>query len=233
MTCFLLPFRLVPVLPSRCATCVFSPRDCVNKAAGRRRLCHPPLLYADPTTFSATRSPDAVSALTKPPMREPCPLAARAVMTSPESHATTTAPEPSPAGDLSLSPSADTAHSIAGNRSTASVAQPPRPGAIRPMAEERHDKAKTAGSSLSQTTTKPAGKSGEPPAAAPFANGYHFPPKHSLGQSTRLACVAFWNYFRTPLGFMVTIYGLNVVAWGGMLFLLLCNAGRCSQALRR
>jgi len=24
--------------------------------------------------------------------------------------------------------------------------------------------------------------------------------------------------------FVVTIYGLNVVAWGGMLFLLLCNA---------
>jgi hypothetical protein len=28
----------------------------------------------------------------------------------------------------------------------------------------------------------------------------------------------------TPLGFFITIYGLNVVAWGGMLFLLLCNA---------
>jgi hypothetical protein len=28
----------------------------------------------------------------------------------------------------------------------------------------------------------------------------------------------------TPLGFAIFIYGLNVVAWGGMLFLLLCNA---------
>lgn len=62
---------------------------------------------------------------------------------------------------------------------------------------------------------------GEPAAAAPFDNGYHFPPKHSFGQSTKLGLIAFWNYVRTPIGFLVTIYGLNVVAWGGMLFLLL------------
>ncbi|KYK54590.1 hypothetical protein DCS_06550 [Drechmeria coniospora] len=64
----------------------------------------------------------------------------------------------------------------------------------------------------------------EPPGAAPFPNGYHFPPKHSFAESTKLGCMAFWNYFLTPVGFVVTIYGLNVVAWGGMLFLLLCNA---------
>jgi hypothetical protein len=62
---------------------------------------------------------------------------------------------------------------------------------------------------------------GEPATAAPFANGYHFPPKHSAWQSTMFGCIAFWNYFLTPLGFCVTIYGMNVVAWGGMLFLLL------------
>jgi hypothetical protein len=28
----------------------------------------------------------------------------------------------------------------------------------------------------------------------------------------------------TPKGFSITVYGLNVVAWGGMLFLLMCNA---------
>ncbi|KAE8350318.1 hypothetical protein BDV28DRAFT_151060 [Aspergillus coremiiformis] len=28
----------------------------------------------------------------------------------------------------------------------------------------------------------------------------------------------------TPVGFLTTIYGLNIVAWGGMLFLLMCNA---------
>ncbi|PHH58957.1 hypothetical protein CDD81_4058 [Ophiocordyceps australis] len=64
----------------------------------------------------------------------------------------------------------------------------------------------------------------EPLAAAPFPNGYHFPPKHSWGESVKLGCLAFWDYLLTPLGFLVTVYGLNVVAWGGMLFLLLCNA---------
>ncbi|KAK8149715.1 hypothetical protein G3M48_005796 [Beauveria asiatica] len=67
-------------------------------------------------------------------------------------------------------------------------------------------------------------KSQEPTATAAFPNGYHFPPKHSSWQSTKDASVTFWNYFLTPVGFFVTIYGLNVVAWGGMLFLLLCNA---------
>ncbi|UNI19696.1 hypothetical protein JDV02_005867 [Purpureocillium takamizusanense] len=80
---------------------------------------------------------------------------------------------------------------------------------------------KADGSSSSQTTSMPVDV---PPAAAPFPNGYHFPPKHSFGQSMKLGSIAFWHYFLTPLGFVVTIYGLNVVAWGGMLFLLLCNA---------
>ena len=35
---------------------------------------------------------------------------------------------------------------------------------------------------------------------------------------------AFWKWFLTIPGFLITLYGLNVVAWGGMLFLLLCNA---------
>jgi hypothetical protein len=59
---------------------------------------------------------------------------------------------------------------------------------------------------------------------APFDNGYQFPPKHSWGEATKIFLVAFWKFFITPIGFLVTIYGLNVVAWGGMLFLLLCNA---------
>ena len=58
----------------------------------------------------------------------------------------------------------------------------------------------------------------------PFENGYHFPPKYSAKDSFRHGAVAFWNYFTTPLGFLVVVYGLNVVAWGGMLFLLLCGA---------
>lgn len=58
----------------------------------------------------------------------------------------------------------------------------------------------------------------------PFDNGYEFPPKHSWQTSTAIGAKAFWKFFLTPLGFLVTIYGLNVIAWGGMLFLLLCNA---------
>lgn len=98
---------------------------------------------------------------------------------------------------------------------------------VQSVAEEGAQEAKHDGSSASQTPSKP---SGEPPAAAPFPNGYHFPPKHTFGQSMKLGSLAFWNYFLTPVGFLVTIYGLNVVAWGGMLFLLLCNAGKCCAA---
>lgn len=58
----------------------------------------------------------------------------------------------------------------------------------------------------------------------PFDNGYQFPPKHSWGEATKIFLVAFWKFCITPIGFLVTIYGLNVIAWGGMLFLLLCDA---------
>ena len=54
--------------------------------------------------------------------------------------------------------------------------------------------------------------------------GYIPPPKLPWTQSTAIALKAFWKWFITPFGFFVTLYGLNVVAWGGMLFLLLCNA---------
>lgn len=35
---------------------------------------------------------------------------------------------------------------------------------------------------------------------------------------------ALWKFFLTPTGFCITIYGLNVVAWGAMLFFLLSKA---------
>lgn len=60
--------------------------------------------------------------------------------------------------------------------------------------------------------------------AVPYPNGYQFPPKHTKWQATKIAAKGFWNYFITPVGFIVTIYSLNVVAWGGMLFLILCHA---------
>lgn len=59
---------------------------------------------------------------------------------------------------------------------------------------------------------------------APFGTGYQFPPRRNWTQSTVIFLKAFWKFFITPVGLLVTVYGLNVVAWGGMLFLLLCNA---------
>lgn len=57
-----------------------------------------------------------------------------------------------------------------------------------------------------------------------FENGYHFPPKHTWAESTLILLTGFWNYATTPVGFLVVVYMLNIVAWGGMIFLLLCNA---------
>ncbi|KAG6018359.1 hypothetical protein E4U43_002517 [Claviceps pusilla] len=84
-----------------------------------------------------------------------------------------------------------------------------------------HQNEGPASKSAAMATAMP---SSEPVSAASFDNGYHFPPKHSFAKSMKLGTVAFWNYVLTPVGFVVTLYGLNVVAWGGMLFLLLCNA---------
>lgn len=57
-----------------------------------------------------------------------------------------------------------------------------------------------------------------------YPNGYHFPAQKTWTQSTLIGIKALWNFTLTPLGFVIVLYGLNVVAWGGMLFLLLCNA---------
>ncbi|KAF3770056.1 hypothetical protein M406DRAFT_284587 [Cryphonectria parasitica EP155] len=58
----------------------------------------------------------------------------------------------------------------------------------------------------------------------PFDNGYHFPPSYPKREAFKHGLVSFLRYSITPMGFCVVLYGLNVVAWGGMLFLLLCNA---------
>ncbi|KAJ9143597.1 alpha-L-rhamnosidase C protein [Coniochaeta hoffmannii] len=58
----------------------------------------------------------------------------------------------------------------------------------------------------------------------PFGNGYHFPPKYSWQESTKQGLITAWKFSTTFWGFFWVLYGLNVVAWGGMLFLLLCNA---------
>lgn len=58
----------------------------------------------------------------------------------------------------------------------------------------------------------------------PFDNGYHFPPKYTWQESTVQGLKTAWKFSTTFWGFFWVLYGLNVVAWGGMLFLLLCNA---------
>lgn len=57
-----------------------------------------------------------------------------------------------------------------------------------------------------------------------YPNGYRFPAKHTWWQSTVIGTKAFGRFVITPFGFLVTIYGLNVVGWGAMIFFLLLNA---------
>lgn len=57
-----------------------------------------------------------------------------------------------------------------------------------------------------------------------FDSGYEFSPDRKWIHSVVIGLTSLWKFFITPFGFVVTIYSLNVIAWGGMLFLLLCNA---------
>lgn len=110
---------------------------------------------------------------------------------------------------------------------TPPIGGPSRRSTVPPVAEEpqsielieRSTEKDSRSLGSGSAATKPLTE--EPATAAPYPNGYHFPPKHSAWQSTKTGLIAFWHYFLTPLGFCVVIYGLNVVAWGGMLFLLL------------
>jgi hypothetical protein len=43
-------------------------------------------------------------------------------------------------------------------------------------------------------------------------------------QTIIIGLAAFWRFFKTPTGFLITLYGLNVVAWGAMLFFLILKA---------
>ncbi|KAL8975813.1 MAG: hypothetical protein Q9177_006984, partial [Variospora cf. flavescens] len=59
-----------------------------------------------------------------------------------------------------------------------------------------------------------------------YPNGYKFPPKHTWAEALLIGLKGLWKFTLTPLGFLIVLYGLNVVAWGGMLFLLLIGGGR-------
>jgi len=57
-----------------------------------------------------------------------------------------------------------------------------------------------------------------------YPNGYRFPKKHTWTQATAIGLTAFWKFFLTPFGFVVTIYGLNIIGWGAMIFFVLLKA---------
>jgi len=60
-----------------------------------------------------------------------------------------------------------------------------------------------------------------PNEAGEYPNGYRFPKTHTWTQSFAIFGRAFWKFFCTIKGFLITIYGLNIVAWGAMIFFLL------------
>ena len=49
-------------------------------------------------------------------------------------------------------------------------------------------------------------------------------PKHNWKTTTAHGFTAAWKFISTPTGFLMTLYGLNIVAWGAMLFFLLLGA---------
>jgi hypothetical protein len=49
-------------------------------------------------------------------------------------------------------------------------------------------------------------------------------PKDTWTVTARHGVTAFWKFFITPTGLLITLYGLNVIAWGAMLFFLFLKA---------
>lgn len=111
-----------------------------------------------------------------------------------------------------------------GPRSTKDVHSSSKPTETETRVEKQTSTDQRSSSDTNLTPNTAAAKSESQFITAPFDNGYQFPPKHKWTESTLIGLEAFWKFFITPIGFLVVIYGLNVVAWGGMLFLLLCNA---------
>ncbi|KAF1938478.1 hypothetical protein EJ02DRAFT_354512 [Clathrospora elynae] len=92
-----------------------------------------------------------------------------------------------------------------------------------------HDKHVTAGVASKQSSETAAEHEDRPrqpkrTSSGRYANGYMPPPKLPWTRSFMIGLKGFGQWFLTPSGFLITLYGLNVIAWGGMLFLLLCNA---------
>lgn len=82
----------------------------------------------------------------------------------------------------------------------------------------------TDASSSSEQTNSTDSKLVGPDETGTYPNGYRFPPKHTWREATLIGLKAFWRFIWTPFGFVVFIYGLNVVGWGAMIFFVLLNA---------
>lgn len=59
--------------------------------------------------------------------------------------------------------------------------------------------------------------------------------KHGWKQTTLHGLHAFWKFVKTPTGFLMTIYGLNIVAWGAVrdssVTVFFCWGSRSSSTL--
>ncbi|KAJ5274882.1 hypothetical protein N7497_005490 [Penicillium chrysogenum] len=62
-----------------------------------------------------------------------------------------------------------------------------------------------------------------------ITNEDHIAPKVSFTNASKKAAIAAWRFILTPTGLFILVYGLNVVAWGAMLFFLLLNVGSMSK----
>ena len=108
---------------------------------------------------------------------------------------------------------------------TAEAREQPRASESEPTGEKSRSRAATIerdGSPVPVDATHTT--SSGPDSHGQYPNGYRFPKKHTWAMSTKIGLTAFWKFFCTPFGFAVTIYGLNVVGWGAMIFFVLLNA---------
>lgn len=101
---------------------------------------------------------------------------------------------------------------------------PPPKVASRSITAEPVQKSTTVTMEAASSSSTPSINQG-PNADGIYPNGYKFPPKHTRAEAAKIGFKAFCRYAITIQGFLVVIYCLNVVAWGGMLFLLLVGGG--------
>ncbi|KAJ9637226.1 hypothetical protein H2199_007512 [Coniosporium tulheliwenetii] len=101
-----------------------------------------------------------------------------------------------------------------------------RPPTAEPKAAEKTIAPTTTATTATTDTTsvRDSGDPAAPPVSASPTQTATSRPQAPWTTSTLIGLKAFWRWFLTIPGFFITLYGLNVVAWGGMLFLLLCNA---------